>query len=91
MDSTVKLSFEKLYWLLGIASLEENNLTVATTNNNFICCHCLDCFDTLRASIDVERKYFILYLEAEEVAACSTCEQEVLSILAVGQTRVLSH
>ena len=91
MDSTVKLSFEKLNWLLGVARLEKNYLTVATANNNFICCHRLNCFDTLRAGIDVERKHFIFYLETKEVAACSSCEQEVLSILAVGQARVLPH
>lgn len=62
-----------------LIDMEKNNLTITTSNADFISCHSLDTFDSLSTYILSENEYLILDLEAAEISTLSTSEKEFFS------------
>lgn len=88
MNWTKKLRFQQQNWL-GTTSLEKNNLAVAAAHYHLVSGHSFYCLYAFSAGIHVERKDFVLYLEAYEVAASCASKKKIFSVLAVSQTGVL--
>lgn len=62
-----KCDFKQLSGILAV-NLEQDHLTITTTDANFVGCDCLHGFDTLGNTVYRENKVLVLDLEAAEVS-----------------------
>ena len=78
----------------GLAELlihmEEDDLSVTSSNADFISSDCLNALDTLSADILGKDKQLVFNLEAAEVSRLSTSKEKLLVILGEDQTTVIS-
>ena len=70
--------------------MEQNDLTIATTDTYLVISNCLNTLNTLCANILSEYQNLVLDLEAAEVSTLSTSEKEFLSRLAECEAAVIS-
>jgi hypothetical protein len=71
--------------------MEENNLSITTTNTYFIIGNCLNAFDTLSTHILSKYKQFILHLKAAKISRLCSSKEKLLIGFAENQAGIVPH